>query len=161
MSVKSSLTVAIVCIIIIGLLATAGLFYFGINLSKVTKSYEQTSAELSTAQDSLTALNNQLALQSSDLRGLRAEKRELQNQLAAMEQTFAKKLRELQLKYESALTRGENLRELGNYYYGFKLQLEVAEAREAEWRQKYDQSLAELWQENFQLKQQLARRTPQ
>lgn len=146
---NNSLIFAFVAILLL-IVAGIGLSY---SIVTVGNAKYQLSIDLSMAQDSIVVRDNQLASKNSDIRGLRTEKRNLQNHLSATEELFTKRLRELQLKYESALTRGENLRSLSQYYHGFKLQLEVADAQCAE-------HLNKLWLENFQLKQQLAIQSP-
>jgi len=129
--------------------------FFAMGWYTTAKGYKQTTTELSVAQDSITVLSNQLASKNSDIRGLRTANLEFQNQLAATKRLYEQtrlRLRNILSKYESALTQVENLMQLRDIYYGYKLELEVSEAKFAERMQKYKKRMDQLQEENTRLR---------
>lgn len=114
----------------------------------------QHEATVSQMQKTIDNFDNLLAVKKSDIDGLREEKFELENQLAASEQTLKQtrlRLKTILSKYRNALTRVENLKSLRDIYYGYKLELDISEARFSEKIQKCNGEKAQLQKENEEL----------
>lgn len=136
-------------------LAMIAIVILSISLYDTSEKYEQTSDDLSDAQDSIKTLNNQLASKRSDIIGLKKIKLNLESELADTEQTLGQtrlRLKTILSKYRNALTRVENLKNLRYIYHGYKLKLDISEARFSEKIQKCNDEKAQLQKENEQLR---------